>query len=263
MASCARVITESGSLQACLPDHIQNCYVQLIADLGERLSFVKRSFTRVCVLGDHLALVVKAVRACYPHADIHTVAIPSFVKKPLKNIDMGSYDLVVDWERLHREEDPQEKLIQARNLLKDGGLYIGGCWGNETLHSFHKTLINTDLMVFDKAYQRLLPFIKPQSVAQLLQYASFSLPVCDWDRIQVKYARVEDVLRDLMVHTGIPLLGYPVTSTYLRVLQQNFSHDHAEKALSFDWLWFMGWAPIVSKSLSKSDSCSFARKERT
>ena len=236
MAFGTPLIREPATSQARLPTHLQDCYVQLVADLGERLSYVTRAFSRICVLGDSHSLVGKTLRVQYPHASIHDLSF-------LPPAEAGSYDLVVDWERLHRAGDIQESLIQARSLLAPGGLYMAGCWGNETLHSFQKTLIHTDLEVLGKAHQRLFPFMKPRSAAQLLQFAPFDLPVCDWDRIQVKYTHVGDLLRDVMIHEGVPLLGVPLTSRYLRALQRNFVRDHAHTAVSFDWLWLLGWMP--------------------
>ncbi len=203
-------------------------YMRLCDDLIIRLSLVNKSFQTIVVCGELPTKTMNDLRDRYPKSTITT------------SNDNQNVDLILDWGELHKDADPQKRLRTHYQRLNKGGLYIGGCWGNETLHSFQRLLIQADLTVHEKAYPRLFPFIRPNVMAQLLQQARFALPVVDWDRTHVQYKRVVDILRDVLAGDGVRLLGPKVNHAYINALESQFNTAKYPE-IYYDWLWFHGW----------------------
>lgn len=211
-----------------LPESLCAQYMRLCDDLIIRLSLVNKTFQTIAIWGELPVRIVDDLHTLYPkstHVDTQ---------------DEQSVDLIIDWGGLHRHDNPRQQVHNHYQRLNRGGLFIGGCWGNETLQGFARLLIRTDLLLYAQAYQRLFPFIRPNVMAQLIQQTGFALPVVDWDRTRVRYKRAQEVLRDVFAGERVALLGRAVDHRYIRALESLFVRPD-DFEVSYDWLWFHGW----------------------
>lgn len=209
-----------------LPKSLADTYQQICDDLIERLRFITTNFARVCVLGSALPRSTKEdLQKLYPNS-----MFCKLNEQP---------NLIIDWADLHHDVDPQGRIARMRKALSSSGLYIGGCWGGNTLIELQKALIAADLEVYEMAHQRLLPMLRPATIAQLIHQGGFALPVSDHDQFTVKYENVRDLLRDIYHFEGRELLGPALEKKYLKALERNFALKN--RCVTLDWVWFHGW----------------------
>lgn len=178
------------------------------AELAGRLGEIKRRFALALDLGcrgglmthaldgrgriDRLVSVdpseVLARRAPRPAAVVDLEALP-FAPR--------SFDLVLSPLLLHWVNDLPGALLQLRHLLKPGGLLLATLFGGETLSALQAALIEAELESAGDASPRVSPFAELRDLGGLLQRAGFTEPVVDADRIEVEYADLLALMRDL------------------------------------------------------------------
>lgn len=108
-----------------------------------------------------------------------------------------SLDLVVSTLALHWTNDLVGALIQIRQVLKPGGLFLGALLGGATLTELRQSLLEAEVELQGGAGPRVSPFADIQDAAGLLQRAGFALPVADTELIAVTYADPLALMRDL------------------------------------------------------------------
>lgn len=108
-----------------------------------------------------------------------------------------SFDLVVSPLVLHWVNDLPGTLLQLRHALRPGGLLLATLFGGETLAALYTALIEAELESAGGASPRVSPFADLRDVGGLLQRAGFVEPVVDADRVEIEYADVFALMRDL------------------------------------------------------------------
>ena len=178
------------------------------AELAERLGEMKRRFPMALDLGCRSGLMAHALdgrggidrlvsvdpsealahRAPRPAVVVDVEALPFALR---------SFDLVLSPLLLHWVNDLPGVLLQLRHVLKPGGLLLVTLFGGETLGALYAALIEAELESAGGASPRVSPFADLRDVGSLLQRAGFAEPVADADRIEVEYADLFALMRDL------------------------------------------------------------------
>ena len=109
----------------------------------------------------------------------------------------GSFDLVVASLSLHWINDLPGALIQIRQTLRPGGLFLGSLPALGTLQDLRLALTETEAELSGGAAPRVSPFPDLRDCAHLLQRAGFTLPVADVEDIRLLYADPLALLTDL------------------------------------------------------------------
>lgn len=108
-----------------------------------------------------------------------------------------SFDLVVASLSLHWVNDLPGALIQIRQTLRPGGLFLASLPALGTLAELRTALTAAEVELTGGASPRVSPFPELRDVAGLLQRAGFVLPVADVEDIALAYADPVALLRDL------------------------------------------------------------------
>jgi len=108
-----------------------------------------------------------------------------------------SFDLVLSLLNLHWVGDLPGALLQIRQALKPGGLFLGVMFGLGTLGELRDCLLAAESELRGGAGPRISPFADLRDAAGLLQRAGFALPVADAERLTVTYPDAIALMRDL------------------------------------------------------------------
>ncbi len=177
-------------------------------ELADRLGEIKRRFPAALDLGCRRGLMARALDR---RGDIDRLvsadpseALARRARRPAVVIDLEalpfaprSFDLVLSPLLLHWVNDLPGVLLQLRHALKPGGLLLATLFGGETLSALHAALIEAELDSAGGASPRVSPFTDLRDLGGLLQRAEFAEPVVDADRIEVEYADLFALMRDL------------------------------------------------------------------
>jgi len=109
----------------------------------------------------------------------------------------ASFDLIVASLSLHWVNDLPGALIQLRQALRPGGLFLASLPALGTLAELRTALTEAEAELSGGASPRVSPFPELRDCAHLLQRAGFTLPVADMEEIRLLYADPFALLRDL------------------------------------------------------------------
>jgi hypothetical protein len=188
------------------------------ADLEERLSEIKKTFTKPAIVGG----MPGPFQAVLPPS-------VSVLDDDLLDLTRGSHDLVVHAMSLHWADDPVGQLVQSRLALEPDGLLIAIFFGGQTLHELRTVLAEAETRVSGGLSPRVLPMGDLRDLGGLLQRAGFALPVADNRTITVRYKSLGDLIRDL------------------RLYRAHFSDDDGYLLATFEMIFLTGWAPHESQ----------------
>lgn len=176
------------------------------AQLLERLSGVTDDFRAVLELGTHSGGIAKHFRARGAFAvaaDISKKMLGAF-SLPAVACDEeflpfapGSFDLVVSNLSLQWVNDLPGALLQVREALRPGGLFLAAVAGGASLFELRTALMEAELKVSGGASLRLSPMIESATASALLQRAGFALPVTDQEQVTLSYSDLFALMNEL------------------------------------------------------------------
>lgn len=155
-------------------------------EVNERLAEVKRTFTSVAVVTGSPDFWAKAL------PDARIVA-----DTPVLVLEPEGHDLVVHALALHWADDPVGQLVQCRRALRPDGLFLGFCFGGQTLAELRAILSEAEVDLCGGLSPRVLPMGEIRDLGALLQRAGFALPVADSVPLSVNYRDAYALMRDL------------------------------------------------------------------
>lgn len=224
---------------------------RLIADLDERLGAVLRNFALAADIGTPGGLgTALAGRAgdwrTVPIGDDDGLALPP---------GPASLDLAVSVLALQFANDLPGVLAQIRRALKPDGLLLGAMAGGDTLTELRQSFAAAEAEIEGGISPRVAPVVDLRDVGALLQRAGFALPVCDVERIVVRYADAFALMQDLRAMGATNILverrRKPTRrATMLRMAQiysERFADDDGRIRATFDVIWLLGWVPHESQ----------------
>ena len=109
----------------------------------------------------------------------------------------ASFDLIVSAGGLASVSDLPGALVQARRVLRPGGLFLASFAGGMTLADVRADLIAAESAITGGAAARTAPMVEAQAAAGLLARAGFTSPVSDLERLTVRYRSLDRLFADL------------------------------------------------------------------
>lgn len=213
-------------------------------DLEERLLMVNRTFTDPVVVSGFPALWTELMPQARQVSDDEVL-----------DLESGAQDLLIHAMALHWADDPVGQLSQARLALRPDGLFIGFCFGGETLAELRQSLSEAEVAVTGGLSPRVAPMGEIRDMGSLMQRAGFALPVADSLPLTVTYETPFHLMRDLRAMGETNALDArhraPVSRRLFQQAAEIYARDHSTEdgriRATFEILVLTGWAPHISQ----------------
>ena len=217
---------------------------EVAADVEERLSEVKKAFTKTAIVGGLRGPFEEILPNAVCVSDDETLAV-----------GRAAHDLVVHAMALHGADDPVGQLVQSRLAREPDGLFVAVFFGGQTLHELRTSLAQAESQVTGGLSPRVLPMGDLRDLGGLLQRAGFALPVADNRTITVRYSKLADLVRDLRgmgetnaLSTRHRSLGNRrLFAEAERQYRTHFSDSEGYLLATFEIVFLTGWAPDESQ----------------
>lgn len=220
---------------------------QIAADeIHDRLAEVNRTFTAPAIVTGFSA----PWAARFPQARL----VPD---APVLDLTPGAHDLVIHALSLHWADDPVGQIVQCRRALREDGLFIGVCFGNQTLAELRAALAQAEAEVTGGLAPRVLPMGEIRDLGGLLSRAGLALPVADAMSQRASYRDLFHLARDLRAmgetNAMAARLRRPTRrEVFARAAAIMAAHhpdrdDPSRITASFDLVFLTGWAPSDSQ----------------
>ncbi len=163
------------------------------SDIIERLSSLNRKFEGILELGCRNGKLGDELSKLYPEATIiqtdisgemlakrhqHRQAVQLDEENPA--FAEGSFDLIVSNLNLHWINNLPKFLSEIYSILQKDGLFIANLIGEKSLYSLRKILFECEK--HENNYgMRIMPMLKFETLAGLMQAQGFTMPVVDKD----------------------------------------------------------------------------------
>jgi SAM-dependent methyltransferase len=210
-------------------------------ELVDRLDLVARPFARALQLGadGYLGDLLRA-------RGIEVVACD---EEDLPALD-GPFDLAVSVGRLDTVNDLPGALALIRRALRPDGLFLAAFAGAGSLPGLRRAMHAAEEAEGMGAAPRLHPQIDVRAAGDLLVRAGFALPVVDRDVVEVRYASLAGLVRDLRAMGATNRLAgqsaRPFGRKGLAAARADFAAGaggDGKTAERFEIIHLSGWAP--------------------
>lgn len=235
-------------------------------DLADRLALMRRSFPIAVNLGAYHGVLSRRLRGMAGIEHLLDVeAAPRLAAQcdgPTVVADeealpfaAGSLDLVVSALALQHVNDLPGTLVQIQRALKPDGLLLASLLGGATLAELRQAFIIAETETTGGASPRVAPFADVRDLGGLLQRAGFALPVADADAVQVAYADMFALMRDLKA-MGMANALTERRRTFLRretllraaaIYAERFARADGRIVATFEIITITGWVPHPSQ----------------
>jgi SAM-dependent methyltransferase len=227
---------------------------KLMADeLIERLDFVKRDFARALDLGCAGGYLTRRLRErgievvpCDSGAAFARRAHGVQADEDRLPFADGAFDLVVSAGALDSVNDLPGALLLIRRALRPDGLFLGAFAGAGSLKRLKRAMLAADA-VEGGAAPRIHPQIDVRAAGDLLVRAGFALPVADSQPVDVRFAALLDLVRDLRAMGATNILAgrsrRPLRRHGLAAAIADFEDGEGKTTERFEILHLLGWAP--------------------
>ncbi len=217
---------------------------EAVLEINERLNEVNRTFTSVAIVTPFADLWRKYL----PNAEIIS-------DDELLNLKAEAYDLVIHSMSLHWANDFVGQLIQCRRALKPDGLFLGACFGGETLTELRVALAEAEVAISGGLSPRIAPMGEIRDLGALLQRAEFAMPVADTAIKTVTYANLSGLVTDLRLmgesnaqsQRRKSFAPRALFETASRIYADAFQAEEGRIAATFEIIFLTGWAPDESQ----------------
>lgn len=225
----------------------------MVEGIADRLEAVRREFRDVLDLGsfvgDFLAPPGARVTRLDAGGRFATLAGGIHGEEDQPHFPDASFDLIVSAGVLDTVNDLPGALALARRALRPDGLFLGAFLGGATLSTLRAVLLEAEA---DRPAARVHPQVDVRAAGDLLVRAGFALPVADVETLNVRYASLFDLIRDLRGMGATSLLpGVPplTRDTVARAAALFAQRADAEGRTTerFDAVFVTGWAPDPSQ----------------
>lgn len=224
-------------------------------ELLERLSWVKRDFRDVLVLGMLDGGLAEALRTrglsvtCADPAPAlaghHGVAC----EEDQLPFAPASFDLVLSIGLLDSVNDLPGALVLIRRALRPDGLFLAAFAGAGSLRRLRSAMLAAD-EAQGGAAARIHPQIDVRAAGDLLTRAGFALPVADSERMTIRFPHLFGLSADLRAMAATNVLASrprpPMTRAGLAAAAESFAaaaDADGKIAEYFEIIYLSGWAP--------------------
>ena len=171
------------------------------------------------------------------------------------DLEPGSHDFVLHAMALHWADDPVGQIIQCRRALKEDGLFMAVCFGEQTLFELRATLAEAETEIRGGLSPRVAPMAELREIGALLQRAGLALPVADISTRKVEYRDLRSLVSDLRAIGETNALAArdpkPISpriwNRMVEIYAEQFPGENAAYRVSFDLIFLTGWAPSASQ----------------
>ncbi len=213
------------------------------AQLGERLGEIKHSFRCALDISPFPFLERRKENGFSVVTPDRTVNEETLPFAP------QSFDLIVSNLGLHWANDLPGALVQCRNTLKPGGLFLAAIIGGRSLHELRQCLLDAEILVHEGASPRLSPMIDLQTAANLMRRANFLLPVADAETVTLLYPDMFALMRDLrgmgQTNAHVERLRRPTRRSFFAKAEELYKNRFANAdgliPATFDIIYLHGW----------------------
>jgi hypothetical protein len=182
-------------------------------DCLERLRDINRRFGRALLIGcptpdwpQRLRGIADAIDIVDPGSTFSRAAGGTQVEEDRHDFGEDRYDLCVAIGTLDTVNDLPLALQLIRRSLRKDAPFIGAIAGGNSLATLRASLIEAG-RASGRIVARTHPRIDPSSLARLLTAAGFAMPVVDVDRVTLRYAELQGLVRDLRAMGATSLLS--------------------------------------------------------
>lgn len=225
----------------------------MIEGISERLDAVRRDFADVLDLGcfDGSFMPPPGVQVTRVDAGARFAEMAGGIQgeEDQPHFPEGSFDLVIAAGSLDSVNDLPGALSLIRRTLRPDGLFLGAFLGGSTLSTLRSVLLEAEA---ERPAARVHPQVDVRAAGDLLMRAGFALPVADVETLNVRYASLFDLVRDLRGMAGTSLL--PSAPPLGRATVARAAAGFAARAdvegrttERFDTIFLTGWAPDPSQ----------------
>jgi NADH dehydrogenase [ubiquinone] 1 alpha subcomplex assembly factor 5 len=197
-------------------------FEETAGQLIERIDGIRQSFRAALDLGAHAGILSRRLN----ERGIRFVVAADVSEEMLKHAPAprvaadeeflpfapGSFDLIVSNLSLQWVNDLPGALMQIKNTLRPGGLFLAALIGGVSLHELRACLLEAELKIMGGASPRFSPSVDLPVASALLQRAGFDLPVVDKETVTLEYADAFALMHDLR--------GMGASNTHLERLRQ-------------------------------------------
>lgn len=225
----------------------------MLEGIAERLDAVRREFHDVLDLGcfDGAFVPPPGARVTRIDAGARFAALAGGVQaeEDRPHSPEGAYDLIVSAGVLDSVNDLPGALALIRRSLRPDGLFMGAFLGGSTLATLRSVLLGAEA---ERPAARVHPQVDVRSAGDLLVRAGFALPVADVETLNVRYASLFNLIRDLRGMGATSLLPDPAPlgrEAVARAAERFAARADSEGRTSerFDAIFVTGWAPDPSQ----------------
>ncbi len=219
---------------------------EAISQIEERLEEVNRAFTAPAIVGPMAKLWAEGLRfsdvRCVPDAD-------------LLDLEGNAHDLVIHALGLHWANDPVGQLVQMRRALRPDGLAIACLFGGRSLSELRVALAEAEAALRGGLSPRVAPMGDLRDLGGLIQRAGLALPVADSVALEVTYADMPGLMRDLRAMGETNVLAARERRFFRRDVLAEASRIYAEAFPAADgrirataeFVFLTGWAPSADQ----------------
>lgn len=205
----------------------------MVADVIERLAFLRHSPRRVLAIGDlgRLSALLGS-----PECEVTSLDPAQFDQEA--PFPLTGFDLVVSHGTLDTANDLPGALIHLRNALNPGGLALASLVGAGSLPALRAAMLTAD---GDRPAPRLHPAVDVRAGGQLLQRAGWAGPVVDSRSLAVRYSSFDRLIGDLRAQglsNCLARSGPALTRVQRAVASEAFGQSTLE---TFEILTLTGW----------------------
>jgi len=253
---------------------------EVCSRLLEKLAIVKMTPQTILDAGAGTGAAIPALYTCYKKARVVTLDISENMLKKARNRGTflrspqavcgdieclpfadNSFDLVFSSLALQWCNDLNAAFVEAKRVLKPGGLYVFSTFGPDTLKELRHSWSTVD------AEPHVNQFVDMHDIGDALLQDGFAEPVMEAEVLTVTYDGVDDLMHDLKA------IGANVTATIaqaaaddagvkkglggkraLQMVRQNYEKYRQDDVLpaSYEIIYGHAWKPVSAGSNKKT-----------
>ncbi len=217
-----------------------------VDEIQDRLSEVNRTFIAPAVVTGFPDFWAES----FPNARI----IPD---DAVLDLQPGAHDLVIHAMALHWADDPVGQIVQCARALREDGLFIGVCFGGQTLHEARSALAQAEVELTGGLSPRILPMGDIRDMGGLIGRAGLALPVADLVAQKASYRDLIHLAHDLRAmgegNAMAARLRRPTARAVFARAAAIMADHHADRddpsriTTTFDLVFLTGWSPSDSQ----------------
>ena len=196
----------------------------MVADVTERLAFLRHEPHRVLAIGD---LGEIGVALASPECEV-TGLDPATGFDQEQPYPLGDFDTVISLGTLDTANDLPGALIHLRQAAAPGGLLMASFVGAGSLENLRAAMLAGD---GERPAPRLHPMVDVRAAGQLLQRAGWSDPVVDVRSLQVRFSSLGSLIGDLRAQGLSNALARPgpaLSRNQLSIVKEQFGSGTTE-----------------------------------